>query len=198
MSADALLPAEVRPQRHCRRCGRAVPTGPLIDGLGSECASQLGLLPRSARLRGGRQDGPDLFHPDNQGATVTNSFIVQVLDLFARNDLRDSLYWRTDGEYAPVTFWVNCSDVFAWGSADVEPLTKADLDDLRKAFEDTKAASNNTTYGPELYCARRRRCRPQGAAYPGDERLWPLFDACGPEREIGSGNPRRPGERSAA
>lgn len=125
-------------------------------------------------------------------------FPISVLDVIGRADLHDSLYWRTDGEYAPVTFFVNCSDLFAWGSADCEPLTAADVDDLRKALADVSEAVGSNSYGPELYCARRRKKRPQGAAYPGDERLWPLFDACGPEREVGLGNPYRPGERKAA
>ena len=38
--------------------------------------------------------------------------------------------------------------------------------------------------------------RPQGAYYPeSDPETWPLFDDCGPEREVGLGNPYRPGER---
>lgn len=71
MSADALLPAEVRPPRHCRRCGHPVPKGPLIDGLGVECATMLGLLPGSARVHGGGgQDGPDLFNHKERDAII--------------------------------------------------------------------------------------------------------------------------------
>lgn len=32
--------------------------------------------------------------------------------------------------------------------------------------------------------------RPQGAAYTKDKRVIPLFDACGPARETGFGNPK--------
>lgn len=48
----------------------------------------------------------------------------------------------------------------------------------------------------DLFCARVRGERPQGAAYKVryPEELWPLFDAAGPEREVGFGNPRKPGE----
>lgn len=122
-------------------------------------------------------------------------FAVRVLDVFARADLHDSLWWRTDGAYAPVTFWVQCSDVFAWGVADAELLPPEALDDFEQALQDVVAVVGANAYGPELYCARRRGKRPQGAAYPSDERLWPLFDACGPEREIGLGNPYLPGRR---
>jgi hypothetical protein len=44
----------------------------------------------------------------------------------------------------------------------------------------------------ELYAARIRKMRPQGAAYPERAATQALFDACGPERAIGFGNPRRP------
>lgn len=129
---------------------------------------------------------------------MTDPFVLRVLDIIARADLRDSLFWRTDGKYAPVSFFINCSDVFAWGGADCEPLTADDVDNFVKALADTQAVGGSNAYGPELYCARRRGMRPQGAVYPKDKRLWPLFDACGPEREVGPGNPYRPGDRWAA
>ena len=38
-------------------------------------------------------------------------------------------------------------------------------------------------YGTELFSARVRKMRPQGASYKlYPKELWPLFDACGPER----------------
>lgn len=41
-----------------------------------------------------------------------------------------------------------------------------------------------------LWCARQRATRPQGAYYKHlDPRLHHLFDAVGPEREVGLGNP---------
>lgn len=39
-----------------------------------------------------------------------------------------------------------------------------------------------------------RKERPQGACYPSNKDLWPLFDACGPEKPTGFGNPYKPGE----
>lgn len=127
--------------------------------------------------------------------TTDAAFAFRVLDVLARADMHDSLWWRTDGGYAPATFWIMCNDVFAWGCADAEPLTPDSLPDLEQALRDEAAVTGNNIYGDDLYCARRRGRRPQGAAYPNDRRLWPLFDACGPERPTGLGNPYPPGER---
>lgn len=56
-----------------------------------------------------------------------------------------------------------------------------------------------TMQASSLFACRSRKMRPQGACYPDDHpELWPLFDACGPEREVGMGNPYRPGERKKA
>ena len=64
MLDDALLPAEERPQRHCRRCGHPVPKGPLVEGMGIDCAEREGLLPGTARVHRWEQDGPNLFDYD--------------------------------------------------------------------------------------------------------------------------------------
>ena len=89
---------------------------------------------------------------------------------------------------------IDDSDLFAWGCATTTWV--ADPDPLRQCYEDCKAtdAETGAIYAPYLYCARVRGLRPQGACYPHDRRFWPLFDACGPEREIDSGNPYPPGE----
>lgn len=117
-------------------------------------------------------------------------------------ELGDRVWWRTDAEYAPVTFFVNCNDLFDWGCADCETLTPERLPLLGRALEDCAKACGDDRdaekrgwpWGIELFCARLRGERPQGAAYPKDRRLWPLFDACGPERTKGHGNPYAPGE----
>lgn len=88
----------------------------------------------------------------------------------------------------------NVSDVFAWGGADAEPITPDTLPALEQAYTDLKTIDADL-YLPELYAARQGGERPQGAAYPDDKtKNWrqvsALFDACGPERALGLGNPK--------
>lgn len=122
------------------------------------------------------------------------AFVHRVLTVFAENDLCGSLYWRTDGEYAPVTFFVNCNDVFCWGCADGEDVTPANLGVLEQAIADCEAidAVVGSCYAVDLFASRVRGMRPQGCCYPDDRRFWPLLDAAGPVREVGIGNPYTP------
>jgi len=128
---------------------------------------------------------------------IDQQFILDVLDLFSREDLVGMLSWCCDEEYAPITFWVKCSDTFCWGCADAEVLTPETLPILKQAIEDCKRIDPvfGSVYACDLFTARIRQMRPQGAAYPENRDLWPLFDACGPERETRFGNPYKPGER---
>jgi hypothetical protein len=110
--------------------------------------------------------------------------ILKILQAVAEADRHGAVWWRTDGEWAPVTFFVNCNDVFAWGCADAEDLTPENCDEF------VKACNQALEYGPELFVARVRGMRPQGAFYEGmTESLAAAFNACGPEREVGPGNP---------
>ncbi len=116
------------------------------------------------------------------------AFVLGVLDIIAKADAHRDLWWRTDGKYAPVRFFINCNDVFVWGSSDAEDVTQERLPILRQAYKDSK---HN---GGVLYCARVRQLRPQGAYYTYiDKGEWPLFNAAGPERLVGPGNPYAPG-----
>lgn len=78
-----------------------------------------------------------------------------------------------------------CNDLFWWGCADAEPIeSHADLAALVQAHDDSSEA------GFELYCARRRRMRPQGAIYKYySAEVQRLFDACGPDRSVDVLNP---------
>ena len=50
------------------------------------------------------------------------------------------------------------------------------------------------TIAADLYCARKRSMRPQGALYSCiPEEHWDLFNKCGPEREVHAGNPYKIG-----
>lgn len=87
---------------------------------------------------------------------------------------------------------LDCSDTFGWGVADAQEITGETLPILEATLKDWK-------YGlfplGDLYAARVRKMRPQGACYKVryDPSTWRMFDECGPERELGPGNPKRPG-----
>ncbi|MFC9821414.1 hypothetical protein ACFWG6_31040 [Streptomyces erythrochromogenes] len=116
-----------------------------------------------------------------------HEFLVEVLTIFAKADSHDYLYWvpGPDG----LKLWANVNDVFFWGCADLEEITPDRLPVLQQAAADLLAAKE---YGwiAELYAARIRGERPQGAAYPKELALQELFNACGPERLLGLGNPK--------
>lgn len=118
-------------------------------------------------------------------------FVDAVLRLAIRYDMTDDLLWSIKDDEIQVA--AICSDAFWWATADAEKITLETLPELEQAFVDTEAACTaGEVYAGMLYAARRRKMRPQGAAYPEERELWPLFDACGPERPIdkgGFGNP---------
>jgi hypothetical protein len=132
--------------------------------------------------------------------TIDLEHIVNVLAFFDEIDLENELGWSVDANTRDVTFWSNCNDMFFWGCADSESIEPGDLDDIRTAIKDVTTVCpdvmhyTNSTNGIALWCARKRKMRPQGCAYPSDPRIWLLFDACGPERESGLGcSNKRPG-----
>lgn len=135
--------------------------------------------------------------------------VLHLIDGFNSNgDLTECIWWRTDDEYKPVTFFVTCNDLFYWACADSEKLTPENLPMLTQAISDVRVADGvpldfddkrpvlpeymkqhwNNWYhsgslGAELFCARVRKMRPQQPCY----KTWSpavkaLFDACGPER----------------
>lgn len=119
-----------------------------------------------------------------------HDYAHRVLAVFAF-DHTDGLWWRVDAQYAPVTFFATCNDFFAWGGSDVEPITPQDVPLLEQAADDVDTVAGGGGWAGELFAARKRGMRPQGAAYADiPQGLWPLFDACGPPRTVGLGNPR--------
>lgn len=110
---------------------------------------------------------------------------VNLLKLAAKYDLNSDLHWHTD-----LRFFINCSDVFAWGFADGEEVvSQEDVDALEQAALDCKDV--NQYHAGSLFVARKRKMRPQGAMYEHiNKELHALFDACGPERVINLGNPK--------
>lgn len=132
--------------------------------------------------------------------------VMSLIPEFFQSLSTEEFLVRTDTK----TVAVNCSDIFFWGCADAEYIEG--LDDLqlfRQSMKDIAEIEGNKcfTNGPELYCARKRQERPQGAYYKyirsldsGPEaeektkKIQALFNAAGPEREVGLGNPYKPGE----
>jgi hypothetical protein len=116
---------------------------------------------------------------------VDLSWLLRVLDLVASVDGHDILWWRTDGEYAPLTLFVNCNDFFYWGTADAEEVTPENTDVLARCVEDVKATGTPYTfYALTLFCCRVRGMRPQTPVWKGlDAAVLPLFLAAGPERD---------------
>jgi len=120
------------------------------------------------------------------------TFFIEVMKLGSMFDgeqfcgVFDNLMWRTDSEYAPITFFVNCSDLFWWATADCEQLTPENLPLLKQAVADVKAALGKEFFvegsaACDLFCCRVRSLRPQRAVMDKmDARLKPLFEACGP------------------
>lgn len=115
-----------------------------------------------------------------------NDYLRRVLTATAASDTREFLFWRVvmrNGQ-AEIVFYVDGSDIFSFDEsvADAEPITPATVVDFESAICDVRAATEgDATYGPLLYVARLRKQRPINKLYPTDSRLWPLFDACGPE-----------------
>lgn len=117
-------------------------------------------------------------------------FLRATVDLIRRADLGgDEILLGLRGQQISIA--VNVSDVFAWGGADAEDITPERLPVLEQAWLDCKAVDAEE-WTVELYAARVRGMRPQGAAYPKEADIAALFDACGPQREVGLGNPRKP------
>lgn len=121
--------------------------------------------------------------------------LTALLALFAFDDT-DMLWWRGEAPDAmtpPLYYCVNVNDVFAWGTSDVERIEPDDIPALAQAKADV-AAVTGQRFGWEwatLWACRKRGQRMQGAAYKNlDERLHPLFDAVGPEREVNLINPK--------
>jgi hypothetical protein len=115
--------------------------------------------------------------------------MIKVLDVFWKEDIQEMLFWRVDAGVA--TFYAKCSDEFFWGTADVEKITKENLHELELAVIDILAFEIDVEFAPVLFAAKVRKMRPQHAVYTDNPALWDLYDACGPEREPGMGNPHK-------
>ena len=114
----------------------------------------------------------------------------------------ERLWWRTDTKYAPITFFLNCNDLFAWAcTEDIEItvdniyLFNESIQDLRYIGEKLCKKKKNKIlegkllaieYAEDLYACRVRKERPQKPYWNRDkipEEVKQLFLACGPEKD---------------
>jgi len=122
---------------------------------------------------------------------TTTDDALTILAYIAEQDMHDAIFWRCDGQYAPITIWVNCNDLFYWATADCEELTIENLPVLKQAVVDIDAVGPvlGILHAPALFACRVRGMRPQQPAYPhgdyieNEPKLRALFDACGPPRD---------------
>lgn len=152
-------------------------------------------------------------------AALKSKWPGELDDEYNKTVIRNNKYnhetkgWDNIGPHF-VTF-VDCSDTFSWGCADAEEVTEDNIHILEETMEElspyydkfieewdsSKVDMKETAKWQkvdvalsDLFCARVRKLRPQGACYKRyPEELWPLFNAAGPERETGYGNPYAPG-----
>lgn len=126
---------------------------------------------------------------------MDHEFVERILRLFAMfpYDMNDTLLWRVDGKWAPITFMVNCNDDFWWATSDCEVITPDNIELLEQSIRDavdTAGDPRDAYWGVLLFCARIRGMRPQGAAYPEKAALQELLNSAGPERPVEFGNPK--------
>ena len=98
------------------------------------------------------------------------------------NKIEDCLYFKLEDD--KVNCFINCNDFFWWGCSDCEALDDWDL--LEQSLIDAVGADD----GYLLYCARKRKMRPQAAFYKYlKPEIHHWFDECGEKRETEFGNP---------
>lgn len=128
-------------------------------------------------------------HNDRLPPTTVQEYMLRTLAAFAP-DNNAALCWRLDNEYAPIIFFADVSDVFRWGTSDMEDIRSEDVPLLEQAYADVVRVGGDVGWVGDLYAARKRGLRPQGAMYSMiPTSLWPLFDAAGPTRPEGFVNP---------
>lgn len=114
------------------------------------------------------------------------NFILDFLGVIAEIDACGEIWWRTDGKFAPVTFLINCNDLFYWASADCEEVNPENIHILKQAIEDSKELTDSH-HALLLFCARVRNMRPQRPYYKYfSDGMKKLMDEAGPWRWPGS------------
>lgn len=108
------------------------------------------------------------------------SYIIRVLHAGSVNS--EDVLWEMNEEDKSIVFFVNCNDVFAWGSSDAEKITEDNIYIFEKACNDAKnSCDDGYAFAGELFCCRIRKASPQKGfmkVIPKDMRQ--LFEECGP------------------
>jgi len=147
------------------------------------------------------------FQPTPYPELTRLYFLHDLLVFLCHHDAAADLFWAASGgPGGKLVPYVNANDLLAWGCADATEITPENFEQLKQAFTDCAQAAAAAGLdehlaivmsGAALFSCRVANMRPQGAAYPDKEyftALRPLFDACGPERPVGLGNPYAPGD----
>jgi hypothetical protein len=120
---------------------------------------------------------------------------TRVLKLLDEHEQYDDVWWSCKGEYAPITFFVNCNDLFYWACSDAVIITDKNIELLESSYIEASKHENECgeCYASLLFCCRDREMQPQGAYYKDiPKSMWPLFDSCGPDRSEEKGNTKKP------
>ena len=104
-------------------------------------------------------------------------YVEQAFSIVARYDSHNDIFWWADFSLVGVF----CSDFFTYATADLEKIeSEEDAIALEQAYKDILEANgttNDTTWAPELYAARRRKCKPGSFIRFKNEKVKALFDA---------------------
>lgn len=105
----------------------------------------------------------------------------EIMKFVEENGLFGKVKWNsTDSGFK---FFVECNDLFWESGYETEEVSEKDLTLFKSSLEDSK-------YGIELFCCRKRGMRPQGAFYRNlSIQECSMFDECGQPRATGHGNP---------
>lgn len=107
---------------------------------------------------------------------LTAEQINRLLTILSESDNLESFHWMAR-DNGIIDFFIDCSD-------SEEVKSDEDLDLLEASLKDADI------FGDYLYAARKRGMRPQGAIYANfSAEEAELFNAVGPYREPGFGNP---------
>lgn len=110
---------------------------------------------------------------------INLEFLLRVLHLTATIDNTDCIWWRTDGNYSPVSIFVNCHGQFEAGLADCEELTPQNIHLLEEAITEV-GPTEPSLYVPMLFCAKVRKKCPRIEMYQNSPSLREVFERCGP------------------